>query len=435
MKIYAALCALLLAVLSARGENRFPAPQFESGYAMPAAAEPGARPAFLDTLDVAVLLAALSLAAWFVLKKRSRRGVLLLSAFSLLYFGFWRRGCICPVGSIQNVALWLFDCGYVIPLSAAAFFILPLAFALLFGRVFCADVCPLGVIQDLVVLFPVRIPRHLARALGFFPYLFLASGVLLAAAGAGFMICRYDPFVSFFRLSGDLSALAAGAVMLLVGVFVARPYCRFMCPYGVLLNWMSRLSKWHARIYPDECVQCRLCERTCPFDAILVPNSSLVPEPREKGARRLTALLVLLPALALAGGWAGASLDAQLSANHPVVRLADALNGAPAASGSFKSQMLESFALGGGKADDVRARAAAVREKIRLGGWIAGGFLGAALGLGLIGVSIRRSRDSYEPDRGECLSCARCFMSCPREHLRLRGGGKIEPENGGAYGA
>ncbi|MHC5086583.1 MAG: 4Fe-4S binding protein, partial [Planctomycetota bacterium] len=38
------------------------------------------------------------------------------------------------------------------------FFFSPLVFTLFFGRSFCAAVCPLGVIQDLVLLRPLKVP-------------------------------------------------------------------------------------------------------------------------------------------------------------------------------------------------------------------------------------------------------------------------------------
>ena len=39
--------------------------------------------------------------------------------------------------------------------------------------------------------------------------------------------------------------LTAGGILLVSGVFIARPYCRFLCPYGILLRWASLFSRWH----------------------------------------------------------------------------------------------------------------------------------------------------------------------------------------------
>ena len=99
---------------------------------------------------------------------------------------------------------------------------LPLLFALLFGRVFCAAVCPLGAMQDVFVVKPLKLPPWLEQALGLLPYVYLGLAVLFAATGAGFVICRFDPFVSFFRLSGNVYILGLGACFLLVGMFIAR---------------------------------------------------------------------------------------------------------------------------------------------------------------------------------------------------------------------
>jgi len=264
--------AVLAAAAPAEAIERFPPPDFESGHTLPEMTQPSARAGRLAALDVAVLIAALSLAAWFLLRLRSRRLMVALSVFSLAYFGFYRGGCVCPIGAIQNVALGLADAGYVLPLSVVAFFVLPLVFALLFGRVFCGGVCPLGAMQDLLLLRPVKVPAWLGHALRPLPFIYLGLAVLLAATNSMFVICTYDPFVSFFRLSGRVEMLVAGGVVLVISMFVMRPYCRFLCPYGALLGLLSRVAWRGVRTTPDECIVCRLCQDACPVGAINGPD-------------------------------------------------------------------------------------------------------------------------------------------------------------------
>ncbi|MCD6392613.1 MAG: 4Fe-4S binding protein, partial [Planctomycetes bacterium] len=153
------LCANAFAV------ERFPPPDFETGYEFPETTTPPPRSDFREYADVVVLLAALALATWLTYTKRSRRGLFVLMIFSALYFGFYRKGCICSIGAIQNVVLTIFDSSYAIPPTAIAFFLLPLIFALFVGRVFCAAVCPLGALQDVVLLKPISVPRWLESTL------------------------------------------------------------------------------------------------------------------------------------------------------------------------------------------------------------------------------------------------------------------------------
>lgn len=260
------------------GPQRFPPPDFPEGYNLPETTYPAARAQWREVMDVAVLAAALGVAALLALKVRSRRGIWLLSAFSLAYFGFYRKGCVCPIGAIQNVTLGLFDRGYALPATAVLIFVLPLLFALVFGRVFCAGVCPLGALQDLVLVRPVRVPTWLEKALGVVPIAYLGLAVLFAANDALFVICRYDPFVAFFRLSGTTAMLLFGGAVLIIAMFVGRPYCRFLCPYRVLLGVASRFAWRHATITPDECIVCSLCEESCPFGAIRRPTPEAVRE-------------------------------------------------------------------------------------------------------------------------------------------------------------
>lgn len=368
-----------------------------------------------------VLLAALGVACWFIFRQRSRPGVLLLSIFSVLYFGFYREGCICAIGSVQNVALALFDPRYAVPVTALAFFVAPLVVALFAGRAFCAGVCPHGALQDLVLLKPVKVPFWLDQSLGLLPWIYLGAGAVLAATGSGFLICRYDPFVPLFRLTGSFAMLLTGAAFLLVGMFVGRPYCRFLCPYGALLRLAATVSKWRVRITPDLCTQCRLCEHACPYGAIREPSSG-TPEPVSLASerRRLGWQLAALPLLLLAGGWLGSNLGVVASRVHPTVALAERHLREQQAPVQHGVQTREALALDRAQREskEILATALEVRRKLRLGGGLFGGWVGLVMGAKLISLSVRRARTDFEPDRGACVACARCFMSCPNERAR-----------------
>jgi len=403
------------------GLERFPPPDFvETDHVIPSPTSPGPRQDVYEYIDAAVLLAALGLASYLVLKKRSRRAIIALTIFSLLYFGFWRKGCVCSIGSIQNIVLSVFDRDYAVPIVIVAFFLLPLVFTLFFGRVFCAAVCPLGAIQDMVLSRPISVPGWLESGLRLFAYVYLALAVLFAATGSAFVICRYDPFVSIFRLSGSLNILVLGGCLLLIGVFVGRPYCRFICPYGVILRQLSRLSKWRVTITPDECIHCRLCEDSCPFGAIRKPTTQWPAQEYHVAKKRLAFLLLLLPVLVFLGGWAGSSLKSVTSRAHETVRLAEQIYLEETGKTEEITDSSTAFRATGQEIKKLYEQASNIRARFELGGWILGGFIGLVIGLKLIGLSVWRQRTDYEADRASCLACGRCFNYCPREHLRLK---------------
>jgi NosR/NirI family nitrous oxide reductase transcriptional regulator len=241
------------------------------GYVTPAVQHPLPRAPWRQAADVALLGVALGLSAWLVLKRRSRAGVVALTIGSLAYFGFYRQGCVCPIGAIQNVTVALLDPRYATSYIVLGIFFLPLAAALLFGRAFCGGVCPLGAIQDLVLLRPVQVPRRVDKALGWLKWVYLAVAIgfaALPAASRDFVICRFDPFVGFFRFAGPLHMQLIGGGLLVLGLFVGRPYCRYLCPYGALLSLLSRISWRSVSVTPNKELDCGLCAAGCPYGAI-----------------------------------------------------------------------------------------------------------------------------------------------------------------------
>lgn len=408
----------LVATAAAGAEFRFPMPTFDSGYQHPEMLLPPVDKT-IAVVDMLLLATLLGLTAWAVLHRRSRRMVFVLVLASLAYFGFYRQGCVCSVGSLQNVLDAFVTPGSAIPLIVAVFFFLPLIFALYFGRVFCAAVCPLGAIQEVSAVYPVQLSRPVETLLGLLPYAYLGLTVLSIFMGTGFLICRYDPFVGFFRQGASFNMLLAGGVLLLTGIFITRPYCRFLCPYGVLLRWASMFSKWHASITPAECIQCRLCESSCPYGAIVVPTPDDRPVDHPAEKRRLAWLLLATPfivAFTAGVGWVSHEMIAHL---HPTVRLAERI--AAEEQGQVLEPSLESDAFHAGNQPEAElyAEARTIKERFKP----ASAWLGAFLGLVVCGKllrlhTMRRSTD-YVADRGACLSCARCFAYCPIESTHV----------------
>jgi NosR/NirI family nitrous oxide reductase transcriptional regulator len=403
-------------------EQRFPPPDFESGHQLPATLTPLPRAILLQYLDVAVLAASLGMATWLVYKKRSRKALIGLSLFSLIYFGFWRKGCVCSIGSVQNVALALFERNYALPLGVTAFFVLPLVFALFAGRAFCSAVCPHGALQDLVLLKPTKVAPWLEHALGIIPYVYLGAAMLLAATGSTFLVCQYDPFVPIFRLNGRALMVIAGVALLVLGIFVGRPYCRFLCPYGALLKIAGTLSKWRVRTTPGNCTQCRLCESSCPFGAMREPELTRVGAPAlREDRRRLGILLACLPLIIAGMAWAGSQFAGPASRLNPTVLLAEELGrntGEAAAAAPVAAKELALQRARQAPAE-LMEQAARIRKRFAIGGWVFGGWVGLVIGIKLISLSLRTARTDYEPDRGNCVACARCFEHCPNELARV----------------
>ena len=409
-KIGFTLTTLFLSI-SAWAQQRFPKPEFETGYVQPLTTQATPRALFIEYLDVFVLIAVLAVATWFVLKKRSRRGVFWTSVFSLLYFGFYREGCICSIGSIQNIVLAIFDPTYVLPFTALLFFVIPLGVTLFYGRTFCAAVCPLGAIQDLVAFRPIELPKWLQKVLGLIPYLYLGLAVLYAATKSEFLICRYDPFVGLFRFDAQFEMLLLGGLFLLIGVFVARPYCRFFCPYGVLLGWMSTFSKKHVAITPSNCIQCKLCANSCPFGAIDEPVKE--QGSRRTNVQRLMTYLLFIPLWMAIGGLSGSVMHVPLAKFNSTVYLAEQLVEYPEIREDQDNVEVQAFLQSGKSMDELVLEAQEIRSQFYWGGWIFGAFMGLVIGLTLIKLSSHRNRNDYEPDKTNCLSCGRCMDYCP----------------------
>jgi NAD-dependent dihydropyrimidine dehydrogenase PreA subunit len=189
-----------------------------------------------------------------------------------------------------------------------------------------------------------------------------------------------------------------------------------------LLKLASLASKWRVRVTPDVCTQCRLCEQSCPFGAMREPqpteiNSKWLTADR----RRLGWLLALLPALVFGGAWAGSKLSPAAAQLHPSVALAERYTrqqSHPARYGPMTPEAL-SLQRAADNPAAILTVAADARRRFDLACNLFGGWVGLVIGVKLLALSVRSSGTDYEPDRGACFSCARCFSACPNERARL----------------
>lgn len=158
--------------------------------------------------------------------------------------------------------------------------------ALLFGRVYCSVVCPLGIAQD--------IARRLARLVRFArvgerrPMERCARAVrltVLVASVVGWCfgcVGLVEPYAVFGRFlgcgvlrTGEPSvamivwSLGLFAFVLTMTVFAARWWCAYVCPVGTLLGLVSRFAVYRPRVDRGRCVGCGACVKTCDRGAIV----------------------------------------------------------------------------------------------------------------------------------------------------------------------
>ena len=408
----------IAALIGSRGlvqaQNRFPKPDFESGYQYPDLQYAVPNETVWIIIDLLLLVVLMGIVTWALYKKHTRGPIFWVSLISVGYFGFFREGCVCSIGSIQNIALALVDDSYHLPLTVLLFFLLPILFAFLFGRIFCAGVCPFGALQELVNVKNYRISEAITAALKVIPWLYLIFAVLYAVTRSQFIICQFDPFIGIFRLGGDMGLILFGALLLVMSIFTGRPFCRFLCPYGALLSLFSSVSIWKIKLTRKSCINCELCHNSCPVDAIRPPYANKLKESRSAGVRRLLGYFVVLPIMIVAGALLMRIASPNLSRAHKDVRLYDQVIQHEAQPEEELSLELEAFYGQGRSVEEITALYEAKLVEYRFWSTIAGALIGLVIGLALIRLSVKRSRKQYEINHANCVACGQCFSYCPQ---------------------
>ena len=180
---------------------------------------------------------------------------------------------------------------------------------LIFGRIYCSVICPLGVMQDIVAHIHSR--RHknrytYSRAKTWLRVVMLAVMVVALVAGFTSLAGLLAPYSSYGRMVTNLlqplyiwcnNALAAVAehyesyafyskevwlkslptfiVALVTFIVVAvlawrggRTYCNTICPVGTVLGYVARFSWFKVHFDADKCRSCSLCTTNCKASCI-----------------------------------------------------------------------------------------------------------------------------------------------------------------------
>ena len=177
---------------------------------------------------------------------------------------------------------------------------------LVFGRVYCSVICPLGVFQDVVSWFSGRRKKKKYRfsyspAVSWLRYGMLGVFIIAMIAGIGSVVALLAPYSSYGRIVSNLFApvyqwgnnvlayfaersdsyafyetsvwlkslptFIIAAVTFVALVVLAwrngRTYCNTICPVGTVLGFFSRYSLFRPEIDAEKCTNCSLCSRKC----------------------------------------------------------------------------------------------------------------------------------------------------------------------------
>jgi ferredoxin len=240
-------------------------------------------------------------------------------ALSLVFFGltalvFLDLGAVSPPAFTGGILYLQFVPSLLAFVHGAALgaagWLFVAALTVLFGRVYCSTVCPLGTLQDAIGFVAGKRRRFHLRPGGTLRYAIVAVTALLLIGGSGLLLNLLDPFSAFGRILVDLvrpavivtnnivaaaleqfghyavsrkqwavlTPLAVGVAattLVVVGWLAARRgrlYCNTVCPVGTLLGLVSRVSWLRLGINHDRCSKCRRCERVCKAGCIDLEN-------------------------------------------------------------------------------------------------------------------------------------------------------------------
>lgn len=186
-----------------------------------------------------------------------------------------------PISSLMSLKLY-FQSGEFNTIHPAGLviFIAILLTALLMKKAFCGWMCPFGFLGECLSALGKRIfkrsfalPNFLDMPMRAIKYLLL--GFFLWAISQmslpmleAFIQSPYNRVADlkmylFFRAITPF-ALSVILVLALLSLFIHNFWCRYLCPYGALLGFLSFFSPLKITRNAKTCVDCQACTRACP---------------------------------------------------------------------------------------------------------------------------------------------------------------------------
>jgi len=159
------------------------------------------------------------------------------------------------------------------------------------GRKFCGYICFIGALQEQIFRLnrkkeKNRLPPTIHKFLSIFKYLVFLLTLLLAIFLLQYKFMDFCPIIALsFLNSITFLGIISLFFILVIGFFVERFWCRYLCPYAALMNVFqfigSKLGIRRQKIKRnlEVCIDCYLCTRNCPmnidltqFEEISDPN-------------------------------------------------------------------------------------------------------------------------------------------------------------------
>ena len=199
---------------------------------------------------------------------------------------------VCPFGGVVTVYKLISEGSFVqkIHESSLVLGIAVFGAAILIGPAFCGWICPFGTFQEFFSKlgrkimgkrFGTLIPKKLDGVLKYMRYAVLIWVIVMTAISGKLIFSDYDPYYALFQFwTGEVAVTGfiALGIVLLLSLFVERPFCRYACPYGAFLGLTNLFRFMPIRRKASTCISCSKCDKACPM-GIDVSNKTVIRNP------------------------------------------------------------------------------------------------------------------------------------------------------------